>query len=203
MPRRPNMRTLQMQNVIDGQRQQINRLTQAIEDSNSILRGIHDDGQEQAMAQVAENLAVIAKDKGAEQADPIELATRFLDELNKPRPAAADAGVTECGRWINSDDGLTCSPRTIPPSPEPASGATAGSGPGGSEPGPVRQARISKMNAKPEMFTAHRPDGWPLCPNCGEDELWSDGIPLTIETIRSCYVCGWNPACHGVDRDRD
>ena len=36
----------------------------------------------------------------------------------------------------------------------------------------------------------YRPDGWPLCPNCGQDELYSLSIPPTIETIRGCYLCG-------------
>lgn len=35
-----------------------------------------------------------------------------------------------------------------------------------------------------------RKDGWPLCPLCGDDELYSLEIPATAETIRACYRCG-------------
>lgn len=35
-----------------------------------------------------------------------------------------------------------------------------------------------------------RPDGWPLCPDCGDDELYSLAIPATAETICGCYRCG-------------
>ena len=54
------------------------------------------------------------------------------------------------------------------------------------------------MNAIKE----YRADGWPLCPCCGEDELWSrlqwDGLterpPLSewIAVGLSCYYCGWS-----------
>ena len=40
-------------------------------------------------------------------------------------------------------------------------------------------------------YTAHRSDGWPLCPSCGEDELYSLDEPATIESIVGCYLCGW------------
>lgn len=35
-----------------------------------------------------------------------------------------------------------------------------------------------------------KPDGWPLCSNCGQDELYSLSTPPTAETIRGCYLCG-------------
>ena len=35
-----------------------------------------------------------------------------------------------------------------------------------------------------------RDAGWPLCPICGQDELYSLNEPPTIETIRGCYYCG-------------
>ena len=48
----------------------------------------------------------------------------------------------------------------------------------------------------------YRADGWPLCPNCGEDELWSKLIwqgagecpPIAhyIKAGLSCYRCGWS-----------
>jgi hypothetical protein len=43
-------------------------------------------------------------------------------------------------------------------------------------------------------YSRLRNDGWPYCPYCGEDELYSLAIPATIETIASCYRCGWTPA---------
>lgn len=44
-----------------------------------------------------------------------------------------------------------------------------------------------------------RADGWPLCPQCGEDELWSpllwDGTAPPIAAFEAaglrCYSCGW------------
>lgn len=42
-------------------------------------------------------------------------------------------------------------------------------------------------------YVAHRPDGWPLCPLCGEDELYSLAEPATIATIVGCYACGFKP----------
>lgn len=39
---------------------------------------------------------------------------------------------------------------------------------------------------------AKRSDGWPLCPGCGEDELFSLAFPLPLPTdIVGCYRCGW------------
>lgn len=49
--------------------------------------------------------------------------------------------------------------------------------------------------------TDFRPDGWPLCPICGEDELMSsalDGTKLVVsledckEHEFSCFKCRWN-----------
>lgn len=40
-------------------------------------------------------------------------------------------------------------------------------------------------------YSERRRDGWPLCPRCGEDELYSLAIPATIETIEACYACNW------------
>lgn len=56
-----------------------------------------------------------------------------------------------------------------------------------------------KSTSHIEVFE-RRADGWPLCPHCGEDELWS---PLTwdgdekpplqdfVNAGLSCYYCGW------------
>jgi hypothetical protein len=55
------------------------------------------------------------------------------------------------------------------------------------------------------LFIEYRKDGWPLCPRCGEDELWSpltfyaqwDGadkrLPVEkyIEAGMTCYRCNW------------
>lgn len=52
------------------------------------------------------------------------------------------------------------------------------------------------------MIKEYRKDGWPICPNCGKDELWSkllwlgdsDRPPLAdwIVAGLSCYCCGWS-----------
>jgi predicted RNA-binding Zn-ribbon protein involved in translation (DUF1610 family) len=39
---------------------------------------------------------------------------------------------------------------------------------------------------------AYRADGWPLCPQCGEDELWSRAIPARPTDELTCYLCGWH-----------
>lgn len=45
-----------------------------------------------------------------------------------------------------------------------------------------------------------RKDGWPLCPGCGQDELYADYTYLedamkrpTIENIAGCYACDFKP----------
>lgn len=51
-------------------------------------------------------------------------------------------------------------------------------------------------------ITEYRADGWPLCPCCGEDELWSpliwlDERPSIEDFIAAglrCYLCGWSKA---------
>ena len=35
-----------------------------------------------------------------------------------------------------------------------------------------------------------RTDGWPLCPWCGDDELYNQVVPATPEKICGCYRCG-------------
>jgi hypothetical protein len=55
------------------------------------------------------------------------------------------------------------------------------------------------------MFTHFRLDGWPLCPHCGADGLWSDywwegtgakpPVQRYIEAGMTCDQCGWH---HGV-----
>lgn len=51
-------------------------------------------------------------------------------------------------------------------------------------------------------FKEYRDDGWPYCPRCGEDELWSTFTPgppdytgtleqYLAEELR-CYRCNWS-----------
>lgn len=35
-----------------------------------------------------------------------------------------------------------------------------------------------------------RPDGWPLCPICGDDELMSSDLPAKAATVDRCLACG-------------
>jgi DNA-directed RNA polymerase subunit M/transcription elongation factor TFIIS len=42
-------------------------------------------------------------------------------------------------------------------------------------------------------YRHYRADGWPYCPRCDEDELWSGETYPTVETIVGCYSCGWKP----------
>jgi hypothetical protein len=37
----------------------------------------------------------------------------------------------------------------------------------------------------------YRDDGWPLCPCCGEDELWSAQRPVRPTDELQCYRCCW------------
>lgn len=45
----------------------------------------------------------------------------------------------------------------------------------------------------PKEFVESRPDGWPLCPGCGEDELWSAETYPSRLRIAGCYACPWRP----------
>lgn len=45
---------------------------------------------------------------------------------------------------------------------------------------------IAALMASP----ARRTDGWPLCPACGEDELYSLSMVPTPMSIEGCYRCG-------------
>ena len=48
-------------------------------------------------------------------------------------------------------------------------------------PRPVRTVTVLRWRA----------DGWPLCPICDEDELWSGELTdPTAETVCACYRCG-------------
>lgn len=49
------------------------------------------------------------------------------------------------------------------------------------------------VNRMPVIQTKLREDGWPLCPRCGEDELWSAEVPADPRRIVSCLRCGWKP----------
>lgn len=48
------------------------------------------------------------------------------------------------------------------------------------------------MTPKP-IYRHRRADGWPYCPRCDEDELWSDATYATEDIIVGCYRCGWKP----------
>lgn len=50
-----------------------------------------------------------------------------------------------------------------------------------------------KIAADRPAYIRRRDDGWPFCPGCDEDELWSSAIPATEETIVSCLRCDWKP----------
>lgn len=39
-------------------------------------------------------------------------------------------------------------------------------------------------------YKRFRADGWPYCPRCDEDELYSLADPPTVQTICGCYRCG-------------
>lgn len=62
-------------------------------------------------------------------------------------------------------------------------------------------------DVKATTYTAFRDDSWPLCPRCGQDELWSDiwnrlepkpTMTEFIANIRGCYACGWKPSSLGA-----
>lgn len=66
-----------------------------------------------------------------------------------------------------------------------------------------RTSRVAHQRpVLPFALTGVRADGWPLCPHCGEDELWSPFIwdgegakpPLEawIAAGLRCYRCGWS-----------
>jgi len=42
-------------------------------------------------------------------------------------------------------------------------------------------------------YAIFREDGWPMCPQCGEDELYSLDMPATVASIVGCYACRWRP----------
>lgn len=61
------------------------------------------------------------------------------------------------------------------------------------------------------MFDHFRADGWPLCPHCGEDELWSrliwngEGERPTfaayVEAGMACYLCRWDTETQNLLRE--
>lgn len=48
------------------------------------------------------------------------------------------------------------------------------------------------------MFTVFRADGWPYCPQCENDELYSLADPPSANAIYGCYACGWMPPLKGL-----
>ena len=57
-------------------------------------------------------------------------------------------------------------------------------------------------SATEPAYSRFRDDGWPLCPGCDEDELWSPAVPATFDTIHSCLRCGWQPGYKRQEADR-
>lgn len=61
-----------------------------------------------------------------------------------------------------------------------------------------------------KLFLAMRPDGWPLCPQCGKNELWSPlywdlvSAAPTMEDYRKagliCYACHWQNKDYFTER---
>lgn len=70
--------------------------------------------------------------------------------------------------------------------------------PSGAQPRRVRSHHRSHGTPALPIYARRRRDGWPLCPRCGEDELYSLATPATIETICGCYRCGWRPGDHFI-----
>jgi hypothetical protein len=44
------------------------------------------------------------------------------------------------------------------------------------------------LGAQPPRY---RDDGWPLCPCCGEDQLWSGETPPRASDVLQCVLCCW------------
>ena len=55
-----------------------------------------------------------------------------------------------------------------------------------------------QVAASEPAYPQRRADGWPLCPGCGDDELWSAAVPATVDTIVSCLGCGWKPGYYRI-----
>lgn len=56
---------------------------------------------------------------------------------------------------------------------------------------------MSRCGETSLAFKEFRSDGWPLCPECGQDELYCDYGPASpqeaIEVgLFHCYYCLWN-----------
>lgn len=56
--------------------------------------------------------------------------------------------------------------------------------------GPRSEHRSLTIERVVPTYRRWRPDGWPYCPRCDEDELYSLATPATVETICGCYRCG-------------
>lgn len=54
------------------------------------------------------------------------------------------------------------------------------------------------MRESPDLvspqFRDRRPDGWPLCPSCGADELYALVDEPSEAAIAGCYRCAWRRA---------
>lgn len=56
---------------------------------------------------------------------------------------------------------------------------------------PKGRKKIVDPYASPFDYKERRSDGWPLCPFCGQDELWS--FDQTEIHIIGCLLCSWFP----------
>ncbi len=68
-----------------------------------------------------------------------------------------------------------------------------------------------------DQYKEFREDGWPLCPNCGKDELfnrkfWLKGSTDTMDNYINnglrCYYCSWQSlgdwfSSMGIEKDDD
>lgn len=63
-------------------------------------------------------------------------------------------------------------------------------------PATTPQSLVARQTSLPPVrpYRHYRADGWPYCPRCDEDELWSNATQATVETIVGCYACGWSAA---------
>jgi hypothetical protein len=123
-----------------------------------------------------------------------DLIAQLAEASRQAGPAAAAAG------------GEPEAATTAPTVNDPPAPVNAGPDPvnTGEEPTPGNEAlppapadEVIDEVAQP-LYNARRPDGWPLCPQCGTDNLWSPGVPATEASIVHCEACGWRPPVDAI-----
>lgn len=78
----------------------------------------------------------------------------------------------------------------------------------------VHEACMDKMKKVAAPIYEYRRDGWPFCPQCGEDELASQESPFTSASVHGarirvprptdrmrCLVCSWSGAVPARQED--